>query len=207
MPHISRLISRYMIERLGLTPERTRELRPRYWEEYGTTLRGLMQDFDVDPQDYLSFVHDFPVEEYLRPDPALGRALELLPLRKVVFTNASAEHGRRVLTALGVEGHFEAIFDIVFMDYVSKPAPDSFGKVLDALGTEGQECMMLDDNPVNLRVAATLGMTTVYVGSKRSECEADFTLPAVTQVDRLVPELIARGLLNHEPGESGQEEE
>ena len=97
--------------------------------------------------------------------------------------------------------------DIVFMDYVSKPAPDSFGKVLDALGTEGQECMMLDDNPVNLRVAATLGMTTVYVGSKRSECEADFTLPVVTQVDRLVPELIARGLLNHEPGESGQEEE
>ena len=196
MQHISHLIDRYMAERVGLAPERVRELRPRYWQQFGTTLGGLMREFGVDPEEYLSFVHDFAVKEYLGPDLALAQALRLLPLEKVVFTNASVAHCRRVTASLGVEDQFHRVFDIVFMDYVSKPDLGSYRKVLKALDVEGEQCMMVDDNPANLLAAASLGMVTVHVGAEQLEHASDFALARVSQIDSVVPELVARGLLD-----------
>lgn len=203
MECISSLISRYMVERVGLTPEQTRELRPRYWQQYGTTLRGLMQERGVDPKDYLPFVHDFALDEYLGPDPVLAQALRLLPLEKVIFTNASVDHSRRVMATLGIEDQFSRIFDIVFVDYVSKPDPNSYRKVLGALNTSGKQCMMIDDNPANLRTAAALGMVTVHVGQGQSEIDPDFALRTVSEIHSVVPALVARGMLA--PDSAGKE--
>ena len=199
MRHITRLITRYMVERVGLTPEQTKELRPRFWQQYGTTLSGLMQEFDVDPGDYLPYVHNFPVEECLSNDPRLAQALQLLPLEKVIFTNASAAHARRVTSFLGIEDQFRHIFDIAFVDYVSKPDPESFRKVLRALEVEGKQCMLIDDNPANLRAAAALGMVTVHVGPEQSNHDSDFALRSASQIHDVVPELVARGLLLPDP--------
>jgi len=199
MRHITRLINRYMVERVGLTPEQTKKLRPRYWQQYGTTLGGLMQEFDVDPRDYLPYVHNFPVEECLSTDPGLGQALQLLPLEKVIFTNASAAHSRRVTASLDIEDQFSHTFDIAFVDYISKPDPDSFRKVLKALKVEGKQCMMIDDNPANLRTAAALGMVTVHVGPEQSKYDSDFAIRSASQIRSVVPELVDRGLLPRDP--------
>ena len=199
MRHITRLITRYMVERMGLTPEQTKKLRPRYWKQYGTTLGGLMQEFDVDPGDYLPYVHDFPVEECLQADPRLAHALQLFPLEKVIFTNSSTAHARRITTFLGIEDQFSRIFDIAFVDYVSKPDPQSFRKVLRALEVEGKQCMLIDDNPANLRAAAALGLVTVHIGPEHSDHDSDFSLRSASQIHEVVPDLIARGLLPPDP--------
>ena len=33
-------------------------MRAAYWEKYGTSLAGLMQNHKIDPEDFLNLVHD-----------------------------------------------------------------------------------------------------------------------------------------------------
>ncbi|HXF85824.1 MAG TPA: hypothetical protein VNK49_10600 [Anaerolineales bacterium] len=62
-------MSLYMRERVGIPENEVPILREQYFKMYGTTLRGLQIRHGVDAEDYLAFVHDVPVEDYLKPDP------------------------------------------------------------------------------------------------------------------------------------------
>jgi putative hydrolase of the HAD superfamily len=166
---IGRRIDQYMAERLGLPRETALLDRQRYLEVFGTTLNGLVAEHAIDPQDYLAFVHNVPLLDYLAPAPALGAMLARLPLRKAVFTNADAAHARRVLDCLGVAAHFEHIIDIVALDYINKPDPRAYARALRLLEAEAHECAFIDDAPRNLRPAHALGMTTVMVRQGATE--------------------------------------
>ena len=168
-------INRYMQEVVGIAAGEVDGLRRRYWREYGVTLQGLIRHYGVDPEDYLEYVHDVDLATRLDPDPGLRRTLEALPQRKVVFTNGSAGHARRVLARLGLEDVFESIFDIRIADYRPKPYPDPYHRVLEALGVPAEKCVMVEDSAANLRTAKELGLGTVLVG-------ADFRPPFVDVV-------------------------
>ncbi len=163
MPAVGRLINRYMIERVGIPPDEAKVLRRLYFNQYGTTMRGLIVNYGIDPEDYLTFVHDLPLEEYIRPNPALDAMLGGIPLRKVVFTNASREHANRVMGILGVGRHFERIVDVRDFSYYSKPNPEAYQSILDILGARPAECIMVEDALRNLAPARALGMTVVLV--------------------------------------------
>ncbi len=194
MREISRRMSQFMEERLGLEPDLISRLRRRYYQRYGTTMRGLMIHHGVAPEEFLAYVHDIPLEEYLGPDGALDAVLEEIELEKVIFTNASAEHARRVLGILGVERHFGRIIDVRALDYVAKPDPQAYRRALDILGAEGRECLIVDDSLRNLAPAKELGMVTVLVGGETGE-GADFAIAQVTEIGQVVRRLIG--------GESG----
>jgi putative hydrolase of the HAD superfamily len=157
-------IELFMVSRLGIAADRVRPLIERYREAYGLTMGGLVAHHGVDPDDYLAFIHDVSLEEFLAPDPALADALACLVGQKVVFTNGSAAHARNVLSCLGIDGQVDEVYDLRFMDYVPKPKPHGYRKLLDALGAEGTDCWMVDDRVDNLDTARALGMTTVLVG-------------------------------------------
>lgn len=193
MEVVGHRIEQYMTDRLGLPIELVRPLRDRYWEQYGTTLSGLIAEHHVDAQEYLTFVHDFPVEELIRPNPELDAALDSTPLEKVVFTNASAQHAWRVLRALGIERHFKRVFDVVAMGYVSKPAMQVYRRLLDGLPAQGRECILFEDAIRNLKPAARLGMVTVLVGEGSGSEDVDFVVPSITEVGRLFEQLDAYG--------------
>ncbi len=161
---VDRRITRFMVERVGVDPGRVPALRARYRDAFGVTLGGLVAEHGVDPDAYLAYVHDVPLEQYLFPDEATDLALAALPGRKVVFTNGSVDHAWRVLDRLGLRRRFDAVFDIAFMDYVPKPRPHGYRKLLDALLISPETCRMVDDLPVNLDTARDLGMGTVLVG-------------------------------------------
>ena len=194
MREISRRMSRFMEERLGLEPDLVSQLRRQYYQHYGTTMRGLMIHHGVAPEEFLAYVHDIPLEEYLGPDGALDAALRKIELEKVIFTNSSAEHARRVLGVLGVARHFSRIIDIRALGYVGKPNPEAYRRALDILGAEGRECLIVDDNLRNLAPAKELGMVTVLVGSETGE-GADFAIAQVAEIGQVVRRLIG--------GESG----
>ena len=84
----------------------------------------------VHREDYLAFVHDLPLKDYIQPDPDLNAALERLPSRKLIFTNADSAHARRVMDVLGVTGFFDGIVDINDMDPYCKPMPESFQRAM-----------------------------------------------------------------------------
>jgi len=157
-------ISRYMVERVGIPPDVTQQLRRHYHDEYGTSMRGLIVNHSIDPESYLGFVHDLPLEQYIQPSAALDEMLTSIPLRKVIFTNASREHARRVLNVLGVQHHFERIIDVRDFGFHSKPHPLAYQRGLQILGACPPQCIIIDDSARNLAPAKEMGMTAVLVG-------------------------------------------
>ena len=157
-------IDRYMTERMGLPPAEAALIRRRFLKTFGTTLNGLRLEYAVDPVDYLDFVHDLPLDQYLSPMPALDAMLGRLPQVKVIFTNADASHAQRVLDRLGIRRHFAHIIDILTLNYVNKPEQQAYQRALELLAAEPAECVFIEDTPHNLLPAHDLGMCTVLVG-------------------------------------------
>jgi putative hydrolase of the HAD superfamily len=155
-----------MTERLGLPADEVPALRVRYYQQYGTSLGGLRANHGVDEADFLAYVHDLPLHEYLSPSPALNAMLARLPLRKAIFTNADAGHAGRVLAHLGIAEHFDTIVDVVATGYAFKPSPASYRHALAVLGEPAEACVLIDDAVRNLQPAGLLGMRTVLVTSQ-----------------------------------------
>jgi putative hydrolase of the HAD superfamily len=192
MQAIGRRIQIYMEERLGMSPELVARLRLEYVQKYGTSLRGLQINYNVDSEDYLAFVHDVPLVEYISPNPLLGAMLRDLPVRKVIFTNATAEHALNVTRVLGVDGFFERIIDVRTFDFVCKPHPEVYQRAVDSLRVEPGACLLVDDNVRNLRPGKQLGMLTAMVGDHVPEEKiVDFHLPDVLGVGEIVKRLKA----------------
>ena len=162
-------IERYVQEQLGTDPGTARKLRKEFLSEFGTTLRGLMHHHDVRPGHYLEYVHDVPVPEIVPPRPELREMLVALPGRRVVFTNGSEEYARRVLDALGVSEMMEEVYGIEFMEYVAKPSPYPYAKLLRATGTRAEDSLFCEDSRANLAPARELGMFTVWVDGNGKE--------------------------------------
>lgn len=157
-------IRNYMEVRMGFEKELARSLRQEYLRRYGSTMRGLMIHHNVNPDDFLEYVHDVGVEERLSPDAELAGLLKSITAAKGIFTSGHRPHAERVLRCLGVEGYFPEIFDIIFTRFIPKPNPEPYRQILDHLRLEGRDCMMIEDLPANLKPAKDLGMTTVLVG-------------------------------------------
>jgi putative hydrolase of the HAD superfamily len=166
MAAVGQRMVRYIIERVDIPPQDAAQLKLRYYQQYGTTMRGLILHHGIDPEDYLAFVHDVPLEDYLQPTPDLNRMLTSIPLRKAVFTNADGGHARRVLDLLGVRQHFERIVDVRNIGFNCKPHLSAYRRILDILDTRADECIMADDSAENLAPAKALGMLTVFVGNE-----------------------------------------
>ena len=191
MQEVGFRIQTWLCAHLGLTWEEAVALRHQYYVRYGTTLAGLLAEHRIDARDYLAFVHDVPVEQYLQPNPALEAMLAAIPLRKAVYTNATAEYSRRVLQALGVPHHFEQIVGIEEVGLRNKPYPDSYERMLALLGATGPQCILVEDSTRNLRPAKTLGLTTVLVGNDSPDKNVDYAVGDVLEVGRLMEEILA----------------
>src|SRR5262249_38591994 len=114
MHSVDTRITEYVQNLLGVEPAEAMDLRRQYFVDYGTTLRGLQQHHAVAPEDSLASVHALALESFLASDADLDRLLCEVGATKAVFTNAPAEYARRVLATLGIERHFENVFDIRF---------------------------------------------------------------------------------------------
>jgi len=164
-PAIKDRMNLYMIERLGLPESDVPFLREQYFKMYGTTLRGLEERHQVDKQDFLAYVHDLPLTEYLCPNPVIRDVLASLPTRNFIFTNADVSHARRVLAALQLDDLFETIVDVNAVSPYCKPMPESFAIAMDlADEPDPRKCVMIDDLPRTTRAALNLGMASLLYG-------------------------------------------
>lgn len=161
---IDQRMNDWLISRLKVPENEVNEFRHKYFIKYGTTLRGLMLHHKVDPHDFLHYVHDVPVHEFLSADLELRESLRTIQSRKVVFTNSDLRHATRILSALGIRDLFEHIFDIEEMRFIPKPNPEPYEMVLKYLGAQPARCLLIDDMERNLEPARKLGMRTILIG-------------------------------------------
>jgi len=197
MEELGRRIQVWLCEALDLTWEEATALRRQYLRQHGTTMAGLMAEHSVDIGHYLDFVHDIRVEEYLEPQPELAEMLERIPLRKVIHTNATSDHGRRVLLALGASEQFEQVIGIEEVGLHNKFNRKAYERMLAQLDATGPECVMVEDSPGNLPAAKALGMTTILVGGsgpipRRDDVDdwVDYTVESVLEVEHVVDRLL-----------------
>ncbi len=161
-PQIDRKMKGFITERLKLSPEEAFRLQKQYFHEFGTTLRGLMLHHQIEPDEFLDYVHDID-HGALSPLPRLAEALTALPGRKLIFTNGSESHAVKVLERLGLSCQFEGIFDIRAAQYVPKPYPETYQRLCLRHQIDPRASAFFEDIARNLKPAAEIGMTTIWV--------------------------------------------
>ena len=152
----------YIADFLKVTHEEAFRLQKDYYKRYGTSMRGMMTEHGMRSDDFLDFVHQID-HSPLEPNPALGDTIEKLPGRKVILTNGTRRHADAVLARLGIERHFQDVFDIIAAELEPKPSPQTYDRFLEALKIEAATAAMFEDLARNLAVPHALGMTTVLV--------------------------------------------
>ncbi len=142
-------------------------IQKKYFEEYGTTLNGLMQVNNVDPHDYLNYCHDIDYSP-VQFSPRLDKALAQLPGQKLVFTNGDRYHSERVLNRLGVTHHFSGYYDIIDADFIPKPEKKPYKAFCEQFNIDPTKAAFFEDSARNLKTGHNLGMTTIHV---LTDCE------------------------------------
>lgn len=163
----------FMMRQAGIDRTEAAALRQRYFLEHGTTLAGLMAHHGVDPAAFIAEVQDVSMDS-VREDPDLRAGLIRLPGRRLVFTNAGGSYAEEVLVRLGVADLFEDVFHIAASDYIPKPQPEAFTRMVARHGVSPRTACFFEDSERNLSPAADLGMSTVLVGDRALESRAAF---------------------------------
>ncbi|MEI7932224.1 MAG: pyrimidine 5'-nucleotidase [Alphaproteobacteria bacterium] len=141
--------------------------------EHGAALPGLLAEYNVTAEAFLTYVHDVPLDR-VPPDPDLRAALVRLPGRRLIFTNGAEHHAARVLERIGVADLFEGVFHILSADLVPKPAPPTYDKMVATFNLAPAHTAYFEDSERNLEHAAALGMTTILVGPHAPHSTAPF---------------------------------
>ncbi len=97
---IKQRMNDFMRERMNIPVDEIPTLREKYYLQYGTTMRGLQANHEINSDDFLAYVHDLRLQDYLTPDLNQRSVIASLPTRNLIFTNADRSHAERVLTAL-----------------------------------------------------------------------------------------------------------
>ncbi|MEH6835564.1 MULTISPECIES: pyrimidine 5'-nucleotidase [Falsihalocynthiibacter] len=157
----------FVMTALNVDEKQANYLRQHYWQKYGTTLTGLMDEHGVDPAPYLSHVHDISVS-HMRPAPALAERIAALPGRKIVYTNGTAPYAERVLKARGLDGIFDAIYGVEHANFRPKPERAAFETIFSKDGTIPASAAMFEDDTRNLIAPHAMGMRTIHVAPEQS---------------------------------------
>ena len=170
---IQQRINDYVVRTAGLPADQALTVQKTYLRDYGTSLAGLMAHHQIDPHDFLADVHDVPLD-LLVPDPGLRAGLERIDGPRIVFTNGSTAHARRVIEKLELTDLFDGLFALEDADLIPKPDPRTFARMAERFGIAPDTAAFFEDTVRNLPPAKAIGMTTVLVGPHAADAVAPF---------------------------------
>ena len=159
-------MNEFMVREMGLSWEEASRLRRYYWDRYGTTFLGLWKCHGIDPRRFLTETHDFDPAPFIHVEGNPAEDLRGLNGRRVVFTNGPRIYAERVLSLLGIE---QAVDDLVsstdmrlFNDWRPKPSRSMLLTLCRRYGVSPSAAVMIDDSPMNLKAAHSIGLGTVW---------------------------------------------
>ena len=159
---VSKLMTKYISEKLNVDLKKAKELQTNYFYKYNTSLNGLMIHHDIPPKEFLKYVHDIDLS-FMKKDLVLREELENLDMRKLIFTNGSIDHAKNVLSHLGIDDLFDNIFDITDAEYKPKPEPRAFDLMTEKFDLDPSETIYIEDIAKNLSIGKERGCTTVWL--------------------------------------------
>ena len=159
---IDKKMSYYISKKLNVDIKKAKEIQKSYFYEYNTTLYGLIKNHKIDANEFLDFVHDIDIN-FLKKDTNLSDELKKLEGKKIIFTNGSKKHAINITQKLGVDQHFDGIFDIVDSNFIPKPAVEPYKKLVEKHKIDPNLCVFIEDIARNLKPAYEMGMKTVWI--------------------------------------------
>lgn len=158
-------IHKYMKDLLNLNDEQIEKLRISYFSQYGSSLAGLIKDYNIDPEHFLKYVHDVDIKSKLKPNKQLKEKLHAIDAVKIAFTNAPMEHAQSVLESLGVIDQFIEIFDIYRANFIGKPNMLPYKTIIKQ--SKADKYAMVDDQKINLLTAKQLNISTILISEEK----------------------------------------
>ena len=171
---ISNRITDFIMSKYSLDIDQAKKIQEEYYLKYGLTLRGLIVEKKLEPEEFLDYVHDVEHPELEKNDQLISK-IRLLEGKKIIFTNATSNHAKKILKILELEHDFDQIIDIKDLEYIPKPDKRSYKKLLECLNLNKEnldKTIFFEDTVKNLIPAKELGITTVWM--KNSINEKDF---------------------------------
>lgn len=191
---VSKRMTLFIQKEFNLKEELARDLQRKMFKQYGTTMRGLMTEYDMDPEIFLHFVHDIDVSD-MQVDMELKDLLGKLPGRRFIYTNGSVAHAKNITNQLGIKNLFEDVFDIVASNFLPKPASQPYDDMVIKFSVDPTRSVMIEDMAKNLRPAADLGMTTVWLRHNKDwsseDSEGDHIHYAIDDLKLWLKEIIS----------------
>lgn len=191
---VSKRMTLFIQKEFNLEEEPARDLQRKMFKQYGTTMRGLMTEYDMDPEIFLHFVHDIDVSD-MQVDMELKDLLGKLPGRRFIYTNGSVAHAKNITNQLGIKNLFEDVFDIVASNFLPKPASQPYDDMVIKFSVDPTRSVMIEDMAKNLRPAADLGMTTVWLRHNKDwsseDSEGDHIHYAIDDLKLWLKEIIS----------------
>ncbi|MGE4546166.1 MAG: pyrimidine 5'-nucleotidase [Desulfurella sp.] len=163
---INNNIEKFMVKYLNLQKEFIESLRLHYVKTYGSTLMGLMKNYNVDPYVFLDFAHSVDLST-IKSNNIIKEKLKSLKGRKVIFTSAPKKHALNVLDRLEVLNEFDDIFDIIEAEFIAKPNKEPYIKVIQKFPSKLYT--MIDDMEQNLITAKLFNFKTILVNKNKSD--------------------------------------
>ena len=156
------LMGEFVSKHLNINIKEAKEIQRKYYKQHGTTLRGMMDNHGVDPDDFLSEVHklDYSI---IGPNIDLNEELKILEGRKIIYTNANLQHTVDVLEKLQLTNMFTDIFDIKKANYIPKPEISPYNQFIKDFNIDPESTIMFDDIAKNLVPAKNVGFTSVWI--------------------------------------------
>ena len=159
---VDKRMSEFISSKLEISKEEARKIQKNYFVEYNTTLNGMIKNHKINANEFLEYVHDINLD-FLKKDEQLDEQISKIKGKKIIFTNGSKAHANNVTRKLGIERHFDDIFDIVSADFIPKPSLITYKKIIEKYKIEPQYSIFIEDIARNLKPAHELGMKTVWI--------------------------------------------
>tara|TARA_Y100000590_G_scaffold460554_1_gene620127 strand:- start:497 stop:1168 length:672 start_codon:yes stop_codon:yes gene_type:complete len=159
---VDKKMSQYISNKLNISVEEARKIQKNYFYEYNTTLNGMIKNHKINPDEFLEFVHDINID-FLKKDIKLAKEIKDLPGKKIIFTNGSKKHAINVTKKIGIDQHFDHIFDIVDSDFIPKPSIEAYKKLIEKHKIDPKLSVLVEDIARNLKPAYEMGMKTIWI--------------------------------------------
>ena len=159
---VDKRMSKYISDKLDVSVEEAIKIQKNYFYEYNTTLNGLILKHNIDPHEFLKYVHDIDIS-FLQKDKILRKELIKLKAKKYIFTNGSHDHILNVTKHLGIEDLFDGMWDIVDSNFKPKPLIEPYNMLIKKFDINPDLAIFIDDIAQNLEPAKKIGMKTAWL--------------------------------------------
>ena len=159
---VHELMGKFVSNHLNIDIAEAKIIQKKYYKQHGTTLRGMMDNHGVDPDDFLSDVHklDYSIVD---PNHKLNEELKKLDGRKIIYTNANMQHALDVLDRIKLSNFFDEIYDIKMANYIPKPELAPYEQMINQFNINVKSSAMFDDIAKNLVPAKNVGFTSIWI--------------------------------------------